>query len=110
MSANGWRIMWVIAMFDVPVGTVDQRRAYQHLHDFLLKENFVRHQYSVYLRHLPTMAVANAQIARVRPWIPDGGHVTFFLLTDKQYGMTREFFGWRQMKKKPDAPQQVELF
>ena len=34
----------------------------------------------------------------------------FFMLTDKQYGLTREFFGKNAKKIAPDAPEQIELF
>ena len=37
-------------------------------------------------------------------------YVVYFLLTDKQYGMTREFIGKQKAKKKPDEPEQIELF
>lgn len=47
---------------------------------------------------------------RLRKRIPSGAQVAFFVVTDKQYGMTREFFGSKPTRKKPDMPEQVELF
>ena len=41
---------------------------------------------------------------------PADAHVAFFLLTDKQYGMAREYLGRRNTKKKRSEPSQVELF
>jgi len=102
--------MWVLAVFDCPVVEQEQRAAYARFRKLLLAEGFIQHQYSVYLKHFPTMATAEAEITRLKPMIPPEGHVAFFLLTDKQYGMTREFFGSTPVKKRPDAPQQLELF
>ena len=56
------------------------------------------------------MAVAEATIQRIRSGIPVGAQVAFFLVTDKQYAMTREFFGTKPTRKKPNQPEQVELF
>ncbi len=110
MAANGWRIMWVLAVFDVPTLTKEDRRAYTVYRKSLLKENFHQLQYSVYLRHCPTLAKAEALIARLRNVIPENGHVVYFMLTDKQYGMTREFLGRERTKKRLDLPEQIELF
>ena len=110
MAINGWRVMWVLAVFDCPVVTAEEVRAYTQFRKQLLRENFIQHQYSVYLKHFPTMAAAQAEIDRLKPAVPDGAHVAFFMLTDKRYGLTREFFGKNAKKIAPDAPQQIELF
>lgn len=109
MQINSWRVMWVLAVYDTPVATAEDRRAYTRFRKLLLRQNFVQHQFSVYLRHCPTLATAHALIDRVVPGLPDSAHVAFFLLTDKQYGMTREFFGSQKVEKKPSEPRQIEL-
>ena len=110
MSANAWRIVWVMALYDAPVGTPEARHAYTVFRKLLLKNNFTQHQFSVYLRHCPTFATADALINRLIPGIPEDAHVSFYLLTDKQYGMTREFFGSKKVKKRPSEPCQIALF
>ena len=110
MAINSWRVMWVLAVFDCPVTTADEVRAYTQFRKQLLKDNFIQHQYSVYLKHFPTMAASQAEIDRLKPAVPEGAHVAFFMLTDKQYGMTREFFGKHAKKFIPDAPEQMQLF
>jgi CRISPR-associated protein Cas2 len=107
---NGWRVMWLIAVYDCPVTTQEQRTAYSRFRRCLLEQNFIQHQFSVYARHFPTMSAAEAMIKRLQPAIPEGAHVAFFLLTDKQYGMTKEFFGVISTRKKPSEPAQIELF
>lgn len=110
MAINGWRVMWVLAVFDTPVKTREHRRAYRKFRNNLLRNNFIQHQFSVYLRHCPTIASARALVARIRGSIPPSGHVAFYFLTDKQYGMTLEFSGNEHTEKRPQAPEQVELF
>jgi len=110
MPINSWRVMWVLAVYDAPVTTPEARRDYARFRKFLLQNNFIQHQFSVYLRHCPTLSVAQSLIHRLRPAIPPGAHVAFYLLTDKQYGMTREFFGRKPTRKRPSEPRQIELF
>ncbi|MFZ5842685.1 MAG: CRISPR-associated endonuclease Cas2 [Pseudomonadota bacterium] len=110
MAKNGWRVMWVIAVYDCPMTTSEERHDYTVFRKRLLGENFMQLQYSLYVRHFPTMAVAEATVQRLKNHIPNDAQVVFFLVTDKQYGMTLEFFGAKSTKKKPDQPEQIELF
>lgn len=110
MGINGWRIMWLIAAYDCPVSTREARRAYQRFHSLLLEENFSQHQYSLYVRHFPTMAAAQAEADKLGKAVPEDARVAFYFITDKQYGMTREFFGKEPTNKKPSKPLQIELF
>ena len=110
MAINGWRVMWVIAVYDCPMVEREERHDYTVFRRSLLQENFFQLQNSLYVRHFPTMAIAEATIQRLRLGIPAGAQVAFFLVTDKQYGMTREFFGPKSTRKKPNMPEQVELF
>ncbi|WP_027710221.1 CRISPR-associated endonuclease Cas2 [Zooshikella ganghwensis] len=76
----------------------------------LLHENFQQMQNSLYIRHFETLATAKVCIVRVRPLIPENASVAFFIITDKQYGMTREYFGFQNVQKRPQEPQQIQLF
>lgn len=109
MAFNGWRVIWLLATFDCPVGTKEERHAYTVFRRTLLKQGFTQHQFSVYLRHCPTMEAARSQIASAQPLVPTGAHVSFYFLTDKQYGMTKEFVGSRKAKRRPNAPEQLLL-
>lgn len=102
--------MWVICVYDCPVTDAEARHDYTVFHKALLRENFVQLQKSLYVHHFPTLAAGDAVIHRLRQHIPPGAQVAFFIVTDKQYGMTREYFGPSVTKKKPDAPEQIELF
>lgn len=109
MAINSWRVVWILASFDCPVGTGEERHNYMVFRRTLLKQNFTQHQFSVYLKHCPTLAAAQAQIKRLVPRIPEDAHVAFFFITDKQYGMTREFIGQKRKKVRPDVPEQLLL-
>ena len=70
MFINGYRCMWVIVMFDLPVDTPRARRAYTQFRKFLLRDGFIMMQYSVYMRHCPSQENADVHIQRVGAAIP----------------------------------------
>ena len=46
----------------------------------------------------------------VLPRSSKDAQVAFFIVTDKQYDMVKEFFATPPTRKKPNMPEQVELF
>ena len=50
MALNGWRMMWIFAVFDLPTQTREQRHAYTVFRQKLLQNGFTQLQYSVYIR------------------------------------------------------------
>ena len=110
MPANGWRIMWVIAIYDCPMTSKGERRDYTIFRKRLLRSCYFQLQNSLYVKHFPTKALAEGSIHRLKNFIPKGAKVSFFLVTDKQYSMTTEFFGPEPKKQRPDAPEQITLF
>lgn len=102
--------MWVIAVYDCPMTTAQARHDYTHFRKTLLKENFYQLQNSLYVRHYPTKELADGAVHRFKGNIPEDAKVSFFLITDKQYAMSREFFGPKQKKLSAEMPEQVELF
>lgn len=110
MAINGWRVMWVIAVYDCPMTSAKARHDYSVFRKSLLRSNFVQLQNSLYIRHFPSMATAEACISRLHHGIPERAQLAFFIITDKQYGMTKEFYGERCIKKRPENPDQIEMF
>jgi CRISPR-associated protein Cas2 len=47
---TGYRLMWIMVIFDLPVGTKVKRRAATNFRNFLLDEGFGMSQFSVYMR------------------------------------------------------------
>ena len=52
--------MWLIAMYDPPIETMDNRRDYTRFRKALLKDGFMMLQLSVYARFIPSEEAAEA--------------------------------------------------
>lgn len=111
MPPNSWRIMWVMAVFDLPTHTKIQRKRYAAFRQLLLRKGFSMMQFSVYVRNMPTLHQAQALIKQIGPQTPFQGKCSFILITDKQYGLTKNFYGPSQRHEKiPKQYEQLILF
>lgn len=106
---NGYKIMWLYVMFDLPVETKIQRKVAARFRKDLLKDGFVMHQFSVYIRHCASIEAGEVHIKRVKAMVPDEGLVSILKVTDKQFGDTIQFVG-RKRAPPPHQPIQLELF
>lgn len=106
---NQYRIMWVFVFFDLPTETKTDRKNATRFRKGLLDDGFAMMQYSIYIRHCNSRENADVHIRRIKSLLPPKGEVIIFTLTDKQFGMM-EFFKGESPKKRPDTPQQLELF
>lgn len=109
MELSAYRFMWVIVMFDLPVDTQAARRQYAQFRKFLLKDGCSRLQFSVYVRHSASEENADVHVKRVEARVPPDGEVRILVVTDKQFGRMRTFWG-KMRKPAPAAPQQLEFF
>ena len=109
MALNGWRIMWIFAVFDLPTQTKEQRHAYTQFRQTLLKNGFSQLQYSVYIRHCASKESLEVHLKRVKALIPPEGLVSALQVTDKQFGTMVNFIG-KASKPPPEAPLQLEFF
>lgn len=101
--------MWVIALFDLPTETPQQRRAYARFRKDLLRDGFTMMQYSVYQRHCASMENAEVHIQRMRKVLPPEGEVRFLVITDHQFGKIVTFWGKRRQPTQK-SPAQLEFF
>ena len=109
MNISGYRWMWIIAMFDLPVDTQQARRAYARFRKALLRDGFAQMQFSVYIRHASSRENAEVHAARVERSTPPDGEVRVLIITDKQFSRMRVF--WGQNRHPPEQiPAQLELF
>lgn len=109
MHLSGYRFMWVVAMFDLPVDSKAARRRYAQFRKALIKDGFAMMQFSVYIRHCASRENAEVHMRRVEDAVPDDGEVRVLTVTDKQFERMRVF--WGKMRKPPEpAPAQLELF
>lgn len=101
--------MWVIAMFDLPTQTPQERKAYARFRKHLLHDGFSMMQYSVYIRHCASIDNAKTHASRMGRHVPAAGEVRFLTITDNQFGRIEIYVG-KTRKKPPPAPAQLEFF
>jgi len=109
MLVNGYRCMWIVAMFDLPTDTKKARRQYTLFRKHLLEDGFTMMQYSVYARHCASKENAEVHVDRIKKHLPPDGEVRVITITDKQFERMMVF--WGKLRKAPEeAPCQLELF
>ncbi len=77
--------MRMILMFDMPVETAEERKAYRKFRKFLIKEGFIMHQFSVYSKLLLNSSANNAMLERLKVNNPKKGSITLLTVTEKQF-------------------------
>lgn len=75
----------MILMFDMPVETAEERKAYRKFRKFLIKEGFIMHQFSVYSKLLLNSSANNAMLERLKINNPKKGSITLLTVTEKQF-------------------------
>lgn len=106
---NQYRIMWVLVFFDLPTQSKKDTRNYRKFVKQLEEDGFTRFQWSIFMRHCPSMENAQVHIKRTKKNLPPKGHVCILHLTDKQFGMMEVFLS-QQKEELPETHQQLELF
>ena len=101
--------MWVLVFFDLPTETKKERKAAAKFRKDLLTDGFTMFQFSIYLRHCPSMENAEVHIKRVKKCLPEYGEVGILCITDKQFGNIEIFSAQKTKESKPIC-QQLELF
>lgn len=106
---SGYRLMWMLVMFDLPVVTQSERKAANDFRLSLLDMGFLRSQLSVYMRFCTSHAQVQTYCQRVEEALPLGGQVNILQMTDKQYERIISFQGRKAMAPKK-TPDQFDLF
>lgn len=106
---SGYRLMWMIVMFDLPVLTKRQRKDANKFRKFLLDEGFDRCQLSVYMRFCAGKEQTQAYTRRVESALPPSGDVRIIYITDKQYENIVGFIGASRRPANKN-PEQYTLF
>ncbi|RME70793.1 MAG: CRISPR-associated endonuclease Cas2 [Planctomycetota bacterium] len=108
-ALSGYRAMWLLVMFDLPVGSPVTRRAYTQFRTTLLRSGFSMLQFSVYGRYCVSEEQAAAYRSLVRRALPAEGQVRVLAVTDRQFGKMEVFYG-KQRKRPEKRPRQLVLF
>ncbi len=106
---SGYRLMWVMALFDLPVVTKAERKRATGFRNFLLDQGFEMVQFSVYARFAPGRERAEAITRMIGGAVPQDGKVDILFFTDKQYEQIVSFRG-KPSGPKPRKPEQLALF
>ena len=91
-----YKIMRMLCMFDLPVETEEQRRAYRVFRKELIQQGFIMIQYSIYVRVCPSREYATRLENRIKKNLPHEGHVRLLCVTEKQYDDMKLLVGSRQ--------------
>lgn len=106
---SGYRIMWVVVMFDLPVVEKAERKAATEFRNCLLDMGFEMAQFSVYMRFCTSQAQVDTYSKNIEAILPVGGKVNILQFTDKQYERIITFRG--KLKLPPNkSPDQFDLF
>jgi CRISPR-associated protein Cas2 len=81
-SLSGYRIMWMMVMFDLPVGTPAEQKAAGDFRNDLLDLGFEMAQYSIYLRCCSGRPQCEVYVGRVKNMLP--------AVTDRLIGATED--------------------
>lgn len=108
-ALTGYRMMWMMVIFDLPVVTKAERRAATQFRNFLLDQGFSMSQYSVYMRFCGGKDQAEAYTKRIERALPNTGLVQVLGFTDKQYENIVSFDG-RSRQPRNRNPEQYVMF
>ncbi len=108
-SLSGFRIMWIIVMYDLPVLSKEEKKSAIDFRNGLLDMGFTMSQFSVYLRSCSSQSKADRYIQRIPNILPPGGKINIILITDKQYERIMSFVG-KKRKNEEKKNDQFDLF
>lgn len=106
---SGYRLMWILVMFDLPVVEPEERKAASRFRLALLDMGFEMSQFSVYLRFCTSSSQIETYCKRVEKALPCGGRVNILQFTDKQYERIISFRSGSRLSS-PEIPDQFDLF
>ena len=104
-----YRVMWILVFFDLPTETKKDKRAYTEFRKHLLNDGFNMFQFSIYLRHCPSVENADTHIKRLKKMLPEFGEIGILCITDKQFATMERYYGTKKSDLSPPT-QQLELF
>ncbi|WP_293610091.1 CRISPR-associated endonuclease Cas2 [Ponticaulis sp.] len=106
---SSYQLMWMMVLFDLPVQTPKEKKAYVDFRNFLLDMSFSMAQYSVYVRHTSGRDQIAPIVRKIEAAVPDEGRVDILQFTDRQYADIVSLRG-RRGKQTPQNPSQLALF
>ncbi|WP_196808600.1 CRISPR-associated endonuclease Cas2 [Butyrivibrio sp. AC2005] len=93
------KYMKMLCMFDLPVETSEEQRAYRKFRKDIMSEGFIMIQYSVYVRTCPNREFANQLEKRIQKFVPKEGNVRLLTVTEKQYEDMKLLVGSKKLSE-----------
>lgn len=88
--------MRVIVFFDLPVGTMAERREYTAFRKYLIKNGFLMMQESVYCKIAQNQSMAEYMVEGIRKNKPESGLVQVMKVTEKQFARMEYIVGQKK--------------
>ena len=100
---NGYEMMWMLVLFDLPVVEKEERKSANQFRNFLLDNGFTMVQYSIYTKLFSGKDACTKYYKMIQNNLPEDGKVDIITITDKQYANIISYNkGKKQEKNNPD--------
>lgn len=109
-ALSGYRIMWMLVLFDLPVVESQERKAANRFRLYLKDLGFSMSQFSVYARFTSGKEAVAAYIRKIEAALPPSGKVSILQFTDKQYENIITYRSQSRDGSGEKPPPQLELF
>ncbi len=106
---SGYLFMWLLVMFDLPVGTKAERRAATGFRQWLLDQGYEMSQFSIYMRFCAGKEQVERRVREIAKARPNKGAVHVLSITDRQFEQMVVFRGSKRGRG-PKVPEQLALF
>ncbi len=106
---GGFKSMWLMCMFDLPVELETEKRDYTRFKKSLFRNGFTMLQYSVYVRFCPSYDHLVSTQKRVERSLPFHGEIRLLPFTDHQFQKMQTFIQRTKIKTE-SAPLELTLF
>ncbi|WP_036298882.1 CRISPR-associated endonuclease Cas2 [Methylophilus sp. OH31] len=110
MSGETRRYMRLLVLFDLPVVTKAERRAYTLFRRFLINDGYDMIQFSVYGRLINGNDALDKHLKRLADNLPPEGSVRCLSVTEKQYASMKLLVGLPLFQEKKVKSDQLLLF
>ena len=105
---------WILTMFDLPVGTKEERKQATAFRNFLLDDGYVMVNFSVYARPCMDWEQMRKHARRLEIAVPYAGNIRTLFITDRQWTTAMIAIGKdykaNHGQKEPDMPEQLEFW
>ncbi len=103
---SGYKLMWMMVMFDLPVSSKNERKEAGDFRIFLKKQGFTMAQFSIYYKSLSGKEMIPKYENRIQSELPHRGQVDILCVTDKQFENVVSYYC---REKNPDRKKTEQL-